>query len=1030
VSESFHPAGLPVGRLAPVMCVYILGPPRVEWAGAPLAIPRRQARALCFYLAARSQPAPRDQLCLLLWPDLPEPAAHRQLTRLLTHLRRALPEPDILLSTGQAVQLDPARVWSDTAEVERLCAGRDPAHRADTLQQVVDLYRGPFLDGFAVPCPEFEAWSLRERSCFERLFLQALEDLIQERTCQGACDDAIAYAQRYLKTDELAETAHRHLIELYARTGNRAAALKQYESCVVTLERELGVSPLPETQAAYRAVFRGTPPDGPAAPPAWSTLPSLEAPLVGRDDALARLQEWFALASAGHGGVALVSGEPGIGKSRLLQEFAASVPGQAILVAGACHESEHGLPYWPLIEALRPHVCSINWAGLDLEPHTLSAIARVWPEVRKRAPGCPLPQADESGQEPGHLLQALVLWFERWAAQHPPLVLCVDDLHWADTATLTWLCYLCRRVRRLPILVVGAYRGEEAAAVILLRDELVRQGALREIRLAGLPAPEVLRLVTHLAGQARGMEQLSNYLHHETGGNPFFVLEMLHVLFESGSLRRDGADEVAQMIDNLPLPDSISSAILGRLSRLRPHVRQVLESGAVIGHQFTPETVRMTSGRREAEVINALDELAARQLIGEHAAASAGARTGSGDGAYSFRHELIRSVVYRQLSSGRRWLLHRRAGRALLKESPDDVPSLIWHLEQAEEWGDAARYALRAGQKSKLVFAYEQARTYFDKALALLEREAAALRAPAGVAANQRVRIQALDERGWVLRLLGDMTAYARDSQEVARLAVALGDRHTLAQMRWREASTHGWYCRFRQALDAAEEGARLSHAARDLLLEARCWREGGLAARELGDYPQARLRLEKAIRLFQQLGEPRFEVHALGNLSTLCLREGQYEQAMEFARQASARCDQAGLQLDRRLPLGDMGAIAAAAGNAVEARAWLVESLDIARKVADRTQEIFCHGHLGWLCARLNQPDEGLVHLQAALALAESIDSPAEQSWLQSGLAAVFRLKAAVSQAHAHALRALELAQAHGQPYCEHLARQALAAM
>jgi tetratricopeptide (TPR) repeat protein len=327
-----------------------------------------------------------------------------------------------------------------------------------------------------------------------------------------------------------------------------------------------------------------------------------------------------------------------------------------------------------------------------------------------------------------------------------------------------------------------------------------------------------------------------------------------------------------------------------------------------------------------------------------------------------------------------------------------------------------------------MVFAHSEARAYLERALACLEQEAAHLQELEAMATNRRLRIQALYERGWVLRLLGDMDAYTRDSREVARLAELQGDRHTLAHLRWREAYTHRWFCCYADAQEVAKEGLHLSRAADDTLLEAMCQRELGLAARETGDHLQAQTSLERALQLFVDLDERVHEIHTLGNLSTLCWCLGEYERAMNLARQAMIRCEEALLPLECRLPLGDMGAAAAALGERDQARAWLLESLAISRQVADLTQEIFCLGHLGWLAVRLGRPDEALEHLEAALTLAESIDSRAEQSWLWSGLAEAHRLAGDMDLALESGRQALSLAEARGRACDQRLARGILA--
>ncbi len=707
------------------LCVYMLGPPRVTWRGHPLTIPRRQTRALLYRLAARLEPVPREQLCFLLWPDVPESTARRNLSRLLSHLDHALPTPGILLVRQDDVALRPDGVWSDAVTFERLCCGpressqgRRSSEGWETLRRAVELYRGPFLAGFSLSgAAEYEAWLAQQRRGWEQLYLRALADLIEAETARGAYDAAILCARRYLEIDDLAEDVHRRLIELYTLVGDRSRAVRQFELCVRALERELGVSPLPETRAVYQAALRGERVLQEAASPAWTTLPSLDAPMVGRSAAMRQLDRAYHRARAGRGGVVLVSGEPGIGKSRLLQEFASGLEREATILVGGGHETEQGLPYWPLVEALRPHLEAIDWAALAVERTSLAEVTRLLPELHGRIPDLPPPAPPEPGQEQARLFRALVDLLLALSARRPPLILCLDDLHWTDEATRSWLGYLGRYIRRAAVLILGAYRTGEAAAVSALRTELARLGVLQEVGLEGLAEEDVLYLVRHLSGQDSGVERFSRRMHRETGGNPFFLLEVLRVMFEAGILWQDDAgwsaavDEATEGYRDLPLPDTVVQAIRTRLDRLSPQARQVAEAGAVIGGQFGVGLIQATSGRREDEVVDALDMLVARQLLSEH------------EGIYRFDHDLVRAVVYRDLSYGRRRLLHRRAGEILERLRPGDAAALAWHYERAEQMDKAVAYLLRAGDRARGLYAYPEAIRHYRRALALLKEQ-------------------------------------------------------------------------------------------------------------------------------------------------------------------------------------------------------------------------------------------------------------------------------------------------------------------
>jgi tetratricopeptide (TPR) repeat protein len=559
-------------------------------------------------------------------------------------------------------------------------------------------------------------------------------------------------------------------------------------------------------------------------------------------------------------------------------------------------------------------------------------------------------------------------------------------------------------------MLVATFRTEEAPAVEHLRRGLARLGLLEELRLSGLGLADIKQLLRPLEEMLPVDEALVQRLHEVTGGNPFFLLEMLRSMVENGCRPEDLADPA-----ELCLPDTVREAIAARVDRLSATGRQVLEAASVLGRSFSFELVRKASGRGEPETLNALDELVQRLFLEE------------GTTGFWFRHEITQSAVYHLLSRQRRTVLHRRAAATLERLDPSDAAALARHFELGGQPGHAARFAMQAGRAAKEVFAHDEARAQFEKALELLVWEAVDLQDDKALAANRRLRLEALHERGWALRLVGEMEAYAEDLQDVGRLASALGDARSLAHLQWREAYAHRWFCRYAQALASAKEGVALSRQASNPLLEAMCQREIGMASRALGDYAVARKALEQALALFVELGETVYEIHTLGNLATLSWYEGKPEQALDLSGRALQRCDEACLPLQRRLSLGDMGAAAVAMGALDLARQSLEESLSIARQTADRTQEILCLIHLGWLAVRLRRGDEALQHFNAGLKLAERIRSCNEQSWLQAGLAEAHRLSGERQQALTHARQAQELAQASGAAYDRKLAHWVL---
>jgi len=701
------------------LVIHLLGPPRAEWSGDLLDIPRRQVRALLFYLAEQDGSTPRDRLCFLFWSDEPDALARRHLSSLLSHLRRALPEPDLLVTTRENVSLHPARVWTDCRRFRTLIAssiGRSAV--LAPLREAVDLCRGPFMAGFSLDgCPEFEAWASAQRQHWERRYLETLKLLVEMYEAQGNIEQAIAHARRYLETDEIAEHVHRDLIRLYAAAGDHRAASEQYERCAVLLERELGVSPLPETQAVYQAAQRGRVRAKRTAPsPNWTTLPSLRAPLVGRQEALRDLNQAYDEARAGRGRILLISGEAGIGKSRLIEEFVSNLGTCATPATGSGHETEQGIPYGPLVDALQPHLSSRDPAVLDRASVRLAELAHLMPDLEERkSPTTPQTPVEPPRQQ--RVFQALtrsIIGLAHQATNSGSLmVLCLDNLHWADMTTLSYLGYLGRHIAGAPVLVLAAYRPRELQPDAL-RGQLLRSGVLREISLGGLPQADILCLVQHLSGQESGIARLSRRLHRAVGGNPFFLLEIVRAMLEADALEQEisrwSSDRVEDSAADLafPIPSTVSDAIRARLRRLDRRTEQVLETCAVLGYRFDHNLIWGTSGRSEEEAVDALDILLSRQIVTE------------ANGEYRFIHDLTRSVVYADLSYGRRRLLHRRAGETLEELWPEKTMTLARHFERAEQTDKAVHYLHKAGREATFVAAPQQATVHLRRAVTLL----------------------------------------------------------------------------------------------------------------------------------------------------------------------------------------------------------------------------------------------------------------------------------------------------------------------
>jgi DNA-binding SARP family transcriptional activator len=1015
------------GESNKILRIVLLGSPKLIWRQEALVVPRRQVRALLYRLATDLQSVPREQLSFLFWSDEPQASAKRKLTHLLTHLRLALPDPNILEITHDNVSLDPRRVWSDTTEFDALCKARigsiqsEPQphfnlqSHAELIEKAVQLYNGSFLNGFSIAsCHEFDTWIIQQRREYECRYLDRLLELLNFYQSQNEYEPAINCARRYLEVDNLAENVHCKLIELYAAIGDRSAVERQFEQCIAALEQELGVSPSPKTWNTYQSVLGHRLP-GILHPPHKAegySIPKLEIPFTGREELLKQIDQAVNLASMGRGKIIFVRGEAGIGKSRLLQQVASQYHHQTTVMFNSCTPGMVNLPYHPIAEVFRS-ILEVQSFTLKINPIWLAEAARLLPEIYSRYPDLPEPQPVRPEEARRRLFEALYQLALSQTTSSRPLLMCLDDLHWADTTTLEWLTYTGNRVAMEGfnhILIICTYRDVDSDCLAELRFALNRLGVLEEYLLEGLGTDEVLQILKQLFGPRGENQALATRLHHISGGNPFFLFETLQIFIESRSISSKLVD-----LDDFIISKTVQEAIHQRLARLNPIARKILEITAVLNKPFTLDLVQMVTENSELEILESLEALTTRHLLAEC------------DGKYQFHHELVQAAIYNELGYDRRRFLHRRCANILEKLHPGEIALLAWHFEKGGEIGKAAGYALQAGVNSSRVFAYNEALEFFSRALNLLKQKAPTLNAPEEITANYRAQLLAFSRRGSVFRSLGDMHSYQNDFEEEAHIAGLLGDKDAMAKVYIRKANAHRWFCRYSQAREWAEKALQISREEGYTLMEAKALREIGLAARAIGDFAQAKEMLQEALKLFVELKVIGYEIHTLCNLSALYAYMGDFRYSLSLAGSALSRCDQAQLHHLRRIPLGDLGVAFAGLGEVERGRECLLDSLEIARQTADRTQEIFCLCHLGWLENHAGRQEEAHGYFRDGLVLAERLDSRSEQSRLYAGVAEAHRLLGNKRLAKGLALKALDLAQKHGQLYDQDLARKIL---
>jgi DNA-binding SARP family transcriptional activator len=690
----------------------ILGPVRLCTAEGALPLKSRKAQALLLWLVLEGETT-RPRLCERLWPAQDEPSARRNLRRELARLREA-GAADAVVADGDRLRPAPG-LACDLLRAEALLA----SGRADAA---LALWHGPPLDdlreigeGDADPTREggLPGWLNAVRQRAASLHRQVLEASAAAAEQRGDLPAALSAVQRLLGQDNLQERQHREAMRLLAACGQREEALRQFERCRSLLAFELGVEPMPETLALAQTLRAG------AAPHSWNDVapaaaPSTEAlvvdaavqlppqlPFVGREAELAALQRAWERRQP-----VLVVGDPGVGKSRLLADFAAA---HGTLALARCRPGDHELPLGSFARALRalagqpPQVAA-------LEPWVVAELTRVLPELG------PAPAPLRNAQERLRFEEACTRAWHGLAAGDFDAVL-LDDWQWADDAS-----------RALVARIVGAGSGagaDECSTRLLLAwrgapDEpalLACAEALgaEPLPLTELPEPAVHELVRQLSGSP-APQRFARRLLAATGGLPFFIVETLRDLAEREVLRRDGAGRWHTAFDDdtadyreLPLAASVRDAVLARVRRLGSATTRLLEAAALASEPFAAAALAPACALSELEALAALDEAARVHLIA--------AREGdNGIGGYAWAHDLARQALESTLEPTRRRLLHHRL--ALAAESRRANAEAARHFEACGEPARAAPHRLAAGDSARDLHSLAEAAAQWRQGLA------------------------------------------------------------------------------------------------------------------------------------------------------------------------------------------------------------------------------------------------------------------------------------------------------------------------
>ena len=922
--------------------IHLFGQPRLEYESRSvrLVAPPKTLPLLAYLLLHRDRPVSRDALAFTMWEDETEDRARANLRRHLYALGRALPKPP----DGQAwvtvgadwVQWRDGAAWLDVAEFERLV--KSPASRA----QAADLYAGDLLANL------YDDWLFPLRERLRTEYLNALDALVLEHRSRRDLHAAADYAQRMLRTDPWREDALRHLIAARYEAGDRAGALAIYDQFKRRLRDEMDVDPMPETQALRDVVVRNAPlveqqAQGALQRADASRAQHLNLPFVGRDAEMEQLRALWSRAARGRGGLAFVSGEAGIGKTRLVSELALLVESEGGRVTYGGTSSPEAAPYQCLADALRSALPLV--AAMELEPIWLSVIAQIVPELRTRVPDLPELPATDPGRDRLRLFEGIARGLEALARSRPLLVI-VEDLHWAGEATLSALRFAARRAAAASILIVGTYREEEAPRTHPLRR--LRRELSAERIVAGLSpqrlspvfvAELIAALPQTLAIDAAGARSL----HEQSEGNPLFLAQLVRDRIESQEPVRG------------VLSGGIKDIIETRIARLSERGLAFAGFAAVVGQGFDAEVVAELSGWEQHELFEALSELIDRHLVQETG--------GRGRAAYSFTHHLIQATVYDGMDAPLRMRRHQRLAHVLsdITERADHASSEIArHHDLGGESALAAAAYLAAARHASSLHADEDAYRYVARLLELDPSPA--------------LRAQALLLREAVLGRRGDRAGQERDLDALEALADAQDDDALRCEALYRRiVRAHSLGERDGEAALISRLKRRATAAGDPRWIAAASLARATRAA-QVDSYESAREAASAALSSYEALGDVPGQVESLCVLAHVVANRGGLDEAKELlerARTAALAHGNAGL-VGRAL-LSASGA-ALIQHNFAECIALCEEAVELYRSIGDREGEADALVRAATAYARLSRFDKTNERSTAALEIFDAI--------------------------------------------------------
>ncbi len=704
-----------------------------------------------------------------------------------------------------------------------------------------------------------------------------------------------------------------------------------------------------------------------AAPAALQPLSVLDrivrGRLVGREREMSEARLVWKRTLAGEGHILLISGEPGIGKTRLARELASAAEvGRGLALFGECY-AEGSAPFAPIEQVLQQVYIEKGWRLPDLSEMVLADLLTVAPVLRTIYPNVPANPPLDPQAEQRRLFESVVIFFAALAERMPVLLL-IDDAHWADSGSLYLLRHLARRSRRIPLLIMMTYREielDQQRAFNEVVADLNRERLTARLKLNRLS----IEHVSEMLGVMLGMQddQISDDfiggLYQETEGNPFFLEEVVKSLVDDGKIYRQDGKWLRVRMDEMQVPQSVRVAVQARVNKLGEPVQEALRMAAVLGREFEYETLLRALEMDDDTLVSAMEEAERAQLINEVPSKKHTGQSQVGSSmTFAFAHALIPSMLRESISGLRRQRMHRRAAAAMETLRPEDYEALAYHYSQAGDEAKARHYYHQAGLRAASLYLNQDAIRFLSEALELAPED-------------DSERYAILAARTSVYELTSQRTEQLKDAQALVALSEKEANQEHIIDALLALTNVY-LETEPQTSRQTAERAVELSRRLGDPVRQGVALRRIGQAALILFDRVLSQQSLEASVECFRKANRPDELAVSLGYLALAYEYGGRHAEQLSVVQEALALNRRTGNKRQEAFDLRRLAVIYNNQHRYAEAETAGAEALNLLRSVGDRVNEGHSLNTLGYVISNQCRFSEAEGYFRQALQIAE----------------------------------------------------------